>query len=356
MEQIPSFYYHMGEEELRERIQRQKKQLGRQLLILGHHYQRLEVIEYADHRGDSFGLAQKAAADTTCTFIVFCGVRFMAESADILAAPGQIVQHPDPDAGCPLASMADIRAVRAAWAMVASVCGEEHVLPITYMNSDASLKAFCGSKGGLVCTSSNAEKAFRWALSQRRYLFFFPDENLGRTTARKLGLTHTDLFLWDPSHPPEECTLRDALERARVILWKGYCHVHTRFRQEHVIAARKQIPGAVVVVHPECEEEVVDLADACGSTEFICRFVKDAKPGSTIFVGTEINLVHRLAREYPDKQIYELARSLCPNMYRIDLPKLMWTLENPGEVHVVTVDPVIKQDAKIALQRMLALQ
>lgn len=355
MDCVPSAYCAMDEQELRQRIERRKRELGGRLRILGHHYQRQEIIDYADYRGDSFGLCRQATRDRECAFIVFCGVRFMAESADILAAPGQVVQHPDPEAGCPLASMADIHAVRAAWDAVESICGRGNVLPLTYMNSEAALKAFCGERGGAVCTSSNAGTAFRWALSQRRFVFFFPDENLGRNTARMVGLTADDLFVWDPSRPPEGGSACDALRRAKVILWPGFCHVHTHFRARHVLEARRKAPDASIVVHPECDEEVVRLSDACGSTEFICRFVEDAPSGSTIYVGTEINLVSRLARENPDKHVRELARSLCPNMYRIDLPKLLWTLEDLGGVNRVTVDLQVKEGARTALERMLAL-
>lgn len=352
---VPSAYCQMDDEELKERIRRKKKEFGNHLLILGHHYQRQEVIDLADFRGDSFGLCRTAAQDKSCKFIVFCGVHFMAESADILASKEQIVQHPDPGAGCPLASMAEIHQVSKAWEDVESILGKGSIVPLTYMNSEAALKAFCGRNGGAVCTSSNAVRAFRWALSQRKFLFFFPDENLGRNTARTLGLPPEAIFTWDPHSPPERREAFEALRTARIILWRGFCHVHTHFRVDHLMAVRKKVPHAKIVVHPECREEVVELSDAHGSTEFICKYVKEAPSGATIYIGTEINLVNRLGQENPDKLVCELSRSLCPNMYRIDLTKLLWTLDNLGSVNTVRVDPNIKEEARIALERMLAL-
>ncbi len=276
----------------------------------------------------------------------------MAESADILASDVQMVQHPDPDAGCPLASMANIEQVARAWDVVEDVWGPGRVTPLTYMNSEAALKAFCGQNGGAVCTSSNAPKAFQWALAARKAVFFFPDENLGKNTARRLGLSDEDLAVWDPHVAPLGY---ETLGKAKIILWRGFCHVHTHFKVEHIEEVRRREPEARIVVHPECAEAVVRRADANGSTEFICAYVKESPTGSAVYVGTELNLVSRLARENPDKKICELARSLCPNMYRIGLPKLLWTLDNPGLVNVVKVDPMIKEGARLALERMLAL-
>ena len=348
-------YRGMDEEELRKRIRERKAELGGRLIILGHHYQRQEVIDFSDFRGDSLGLSQRAAAQRDCEFIVFCGVHFMAESAEILRQEHQTVQHPDFRAGCPLAGMADLGAVEQAWEIVQDAVEGARMTPVTYMNSEASLKAFCGRRGGAVCTSSNAPAAFRWAFGKSEKLFFFPDEHLGRNSARQIGIPAGEIFLWDPSGSPGDPDIRRKVRAASLILWKGFCHVHTRFQVEHVRQARAASPGAKVVVHPECREEVVQEADAAGSTEFICRYAAEAAPGSTVFIGTEINLVSRLAREHPDKNIFELARSLCPNMFRIDLPKLLSTLDGIGRVNRVSVDPETKGQARLALERMLEI-
>jgi len=283
-------------------------------------------------------------------------VRFMAESAEILRQDQQKVQHPDPEAGCPMADMADIEEVEAAWRALAEVAGADRIVPVTYMNSSAELKAFCGRHGGVVCTSSNAPLAFRWALRRGERIFFFPDEHLGRNTAREVGFPEREIALWDPARPSDlEGGTRERFRHARLILWKGYCHVHTHFSPEHVARARQAFPGARVIVHPECPQEVVLAADAAGSTDAICRYVGQAASGATIFIGTEINLVGRLAHEHPDKKIYELSRSLCPNMFRIDLAKLLWTLDGLGSVNLVRLDPEVKSQARVALERMLEL-
>jgi quinolinate synthase len=314
-------------EELLGAILARKEALGPELLILTHHYQRREIVGVGDYRGDSFGLSQKAAANEARR-IVFCGVHFMAESAAILAQPHQTVQIPDVNAGCLMADMVALEAVELAWEDLAEV------------TSTATL---------------NALAALRWGLSRGEKVFFFPDQHLGRNTAYRLGLTPADLVVWDPEAPlggnrPED------IRRARLILWDGYCHVHTRFQVEHVSAMREAYPDARVVVHPECTADVVALADASGSTGFIVKYVKEAPPGSTIIIGTEINLVHRLALEYPDRKVLPLHYSLCPNMFKINLEKLLLTLENLGEVNVVTVPEDIKAEARVALNRMLALR
>jgi len=342
------------EQEQVARIRALKARLGPELLILTHHYQRLEIVDLGDFRGDSFGLSRKAAADREARFIVFCGVHFMAESAAILSRPHQAVQIPDLRAGCQMADMVDLGQVEAAWAELRDVAGPGAVVPVVYMNSEAALKAFCGRHGGCVCTSSNARPALSWGLSSGKKVFFFPDQHLGRNTGNQLGLGPGDMVVWDPELPlgglgPE------AVRRARLILWDGYCHVHTCFRVEHVQRMKAAFPGALVVVHPECTQAVVALADACGSTGFIVNYVQQAPPGSTIIIGTEINLVRRLALEHPDKQVLDLAYSLCPNMFRINLENLLRTLENLGEVNVVTVPEAIKAEAWLALDRMLAL-
>lgn len=352
----PRFLGHaLEEEELAAAIMARKAALGRELLILTHHYQRPEIVALGDYRGDSFGLSQKAAANREARHIVFCGVHFMAESAAILAQPHQTVQIPDPQAGCLMADMVALEAVELAWEELAQVIDPAGLVPLAYMNSEAALKAFCGSRGGLVCTSANAGQALAWGLRRGERVFFFPDQHLGRNTGCRLGLAPEEMVVWDPEAPlggnrPE------ALRRARLILWDGHCHVHTRFQVEHVLAMRQAYPDARVVVHPECTAPVVDLADASGSTGFIVNYVRQAPPGATIIIGTEINLVHRLAMTYPDRRVLDLAYSLCPNMFRITLDKLLAALEQPGERHVVTVSEEVRDHARIALQRMLDLK
>ena len=340
--------------EIAEKILAIKEKIGNELLILTHHYQRKEIVDLGDHRGDSFDLSQKAAADKAARFIVFCGVHFMAESAQILAQPYQTVQIPDEEAGCWMSDMADTFMVNKAWKEIAGIVDVESVTPIVYMNSDAALKAFCGRNGGIVCTSSNAPSAFQWAFKQREKIFFFPDQHLGRNTAHKLEIDPKEVIVWNPEKPlggntPEE------IKQASVILWIGYCLVHTRFKVDHIHEKRKEFPDARIVVHPECTREVVDLADAVGSTSFIVKYTESAPSGSTIIVGTEINLINRLAQENPDKTILELHYSLCPNMFKIDLGKLLRTLENLGQYNTVTVPETIKAEARLALDRMLAL-
>ncbi len=341
-------------EELVQSILARKAALGSKLLILTHHYQRKEIVGLGDYRGDSFGLSQKAAASRKAEHIVFCGVHFMAESAAILAQPHQTVQIPDPKAGCLMADMVALEAVEMAWEELAEVTSIKAIIPLVYMNSEAALKAFCGLRGGLVCTSSNASAALRWGLSRGEKVFFFPDQHLGRNTAYRLGLSPADLVVWDPEAPLGGLRPED-IRRARLILWDGHCHVHTRFRVEHVRAVREAYPEARIVVHPECPAEVVALADACGSTGFIVRYVQEAPPGSTIVIGTEINLVQRLALEYPDRRVLDLSYSLCPNMFKITLEKLRDTLDHLGQRHVVTVPDEVKDYARMALNRMLAL-
>lgn len=344
----------LDEAELGEEIRAKKEALGKELLILTHHYQRKEIVALGDYRGDSFGLSQKAAANCDARFIVFCGVHFMAESAAILAQPQQTVQIPNPRAGCLMADMAALDTVETAWEELTDIAGEGSIVPVVYMNSDARLKAFCGRHGGTVCTSANALAALRWGLGRAAKVFFFPDQHLGRNTGNQLGLKPEDMIVWDPDRPlggnrPE------TIRRARLILWDGYCHVHTRFQVDQVLAMKEAFPQAKMVVHPECTQEVVALADACGSTGFIVDYVARAAPQTTIIVGTEINLVHRLALEHPDKEVLDLHYSLCPNMFRINLENLLATLESPGEANIVTVSEPIKTEAKIALKRMLTL-
>lgn len=352
----------MSDKELIAKINEKKSELGDKLVILGHHYQRKEIVELSDFRGDSFGLSRNAANQRDAKFIVFCGVKFMAESAAMLASSNQIVQLPEMSSGCPMADMAELYDVEKAWDEITQICGKD-VIPICYMNSSAAVKAFCGKHGGAVCTSSNAQIMFEWAYSKAERLFFLPDEHLGTNTANKMGIPRENRVIWDytarsswsaKSTTPElGGNTEGQIRNADLIIWKGFCHVHTLFTVEHIKAARQKCPDGIIVVHPECLEEVVDRSDHDGSTAFIVNFVENAQPGSTIIIGTEINLVSRLADEYPDKRVIELARSLCPNMFKIDLQKLLWTLNNIGEVNIVTVPEEVKTNALIALNRML---
>ncbi|MGD9099309.1 MAG: quinolinate synthase NadA [Anaerolineae bacterium] len=342
---------------LRTRIQEIKALLGERLVILGHHYQRDEVIAWADFRGDSLKLSRDAT-QTEAEFIVFCGVHFMAEVAAILARPGQHVLIPDPGAGCYLADTATPKAVQAAWKALDAALGEAEAecTPITYVNSSAALKAFCGKRGGLVCTSGNAERVLRRALSQRPRVFFFPDQHLGRNTARRIGIPPEDMLLWDTHHPPSA----EELRRAKVLLWPGACNVHQRFRPEHVHAARAQHPGIHVVVHPECTAAVADLADDVGSTAHIIAQVEAAPAGTQWAIGTESRLVERLRREHPGQTVRSLADvpPFCATMGQITLNNLAKVLEAlaRGELlNEVVVEADTAHWARIALEQMLAL-
>lgn len=343
-----------GNREIMDKIIRIKQDLGNQLVILTHHYQRKDIVDLGDHRGDSFALAQRAARDENAKYIVFCGVHFMAESAAILAKENQVVQIPDENAGCWMADMADHIMVEKAWNQAAGVVGEENLTPMAYMNSDAAIKAICGRHGGIVCTSSNAGKAFEWAFNRKEKIFFLPDEHLGRNTALEMKIPRNQILVWDPEKPLGGNS-ETALKRAKEILWKGYCLVHTRFTTDQILSMREKFPKAQVVVHPECTNEVVRLADACGSTSYIVRYVSEAAPDSTIIIGTEINLIKRLAAEHPDKKILPLHDSFCPNMYKINLKNLLYCLEHIGKTNIVTVDPEVKKEAFIALENMLNL-
>lgn len=331
-----------------------KKVLGKELVILTHNYQRKEIIDLGDYRGDSFDLSQKAALDKDARFIVFCGVHFMAESAAILAKEHQIVQIPDMDAGCWMADMANSYNVEKAWNEVINITGENSVTPIVYMNSEASIKAHCGRNEGAVCTSSNASDAFIWAFDKREKIFFFPDEHLGRNTGNSFGIDPERMIVWDPDKPlGGNCV--EKIKNAKLILWKGFCLVHTRFKVEHIKEKRKEFPDAKIVVHPECSQEVVAMADAVGSTNFIGKYTENASAGTTIIIGTEINMVKRLAIENPDKKILPLLDSLCPNMSKINPENLLNTLQEIGKKNVVKVDDKTKKCAKIALDNMLTL-
>ena len=337
-----------------------KEKLGDRVFILGHHYQRDEVIQFADVTGDSFKLAQKAADSPNSEFIVFCGVHFMAESADILTSDFQKVLLPDLQAGCSMADMANAIQVDAAWSEFEKLDIAKDIVPITYMNSTAAIKAFTGRNGGTVCTSSNAKRAMEWALGQKSKIFFLPDQHLGRNTAvLELGLKLEDCVVWDQTKKMGGQTA-DALKAAKVILWKGHCSVHGRFSEQNVVDVRLEIPGVNVLVHPECKHEVVANADFVGSTEKIIQTLEQAPAGSSWAIGTELNLVRRLANQFPDKKITYLDKTVCycSTMNRIDLPHLVWILESLVEnrVHnVITVDEKTARDAKVALDRMLAL-
>ncbi len=340
---IPSFYAEMPGEELDQRIAATRAALGDRLVILGHHYQRDEIIKYADFRGDSFKLAQLAAARPQADYIVFCGVHFMAESADILSAPHQRVILPNPAAGCSMADMANIAEVEECWDLLLETLGPDMgVVPVTYMNSAANLKAFCGRNGGIVCTSSNAPKVIDWAFKHGKRVLFFPDEHLGRNTALRYGIAENQMFVWNPKDPMASENVEEELERSQIILWKGYCTTHMRFNVQQIAKARAEYPGIKVLVHPECRREVVDAADLYGSTEYIIQQIEQAPAGSQWAVATEINLVHRLAKEHP----------------RIHPAYLAWVLEGLLEgqvINQVSVDGETARWARIALDRMLSL-
>jgi quinolinate synthase len=337
-----------------------KAALGDRVFILGHHYQRDEVIEFADVTGDSFKLAQQAAARPDAEFIVFCGVHFMAESADILTAEHQQVVLPDLAAGCSMADMAGIEQVESAWAVLAEAGLADSTVPISYMNSSADIKAFTGRHGGAICTSSNARRSLEWAFSQGERVLFLPDEHLGRNTAvLELGMSLDDCVVYNP-HRPNGGLTPEQLRNARMVLWRGHCSVHGRFTADAVAEVRDRVPGVQVIAHPECRYEVVVAADAIGSTERIIATVAGSPAGTAWAVGTELNLVKRLAAQNPDKQVIFLDRTVCycSTMNRIDLPHLVWALESLAGGRVVnriTVDADTAHWAKVALDRMLAL-
>jgi quinolinate synthase len=378
---LPDSYTGASHDELARRVTAAKARLGERLVILGHHYQREEVIQFADARGDSFGLSRFAADQHDAEFVVFCGVHFMAESADILTAPHQKVILPDLNAGCSMADMADVDGVEQVWDELAEVTDIERVVPVTYMNSAAALKAFVGRRGGAVCTSSNARSILVWALgldasdndtAARGHatvsagggggdkVLFFPDQHLGRNTGYTLGYGSADMRVVNPRLALGGLEDRDVKE-ATLLLWKGHCSVHQRFSTSHVAAFRAAHPDGIVIVHPECSHEVVESADEVGSTDFIIKAVAAAPAGSTIAVGTEIHLVDRLAREHaPDRSVVSLDPLVCPcsTMFRIDLPHLAWILDGllEGEIrNQISVDNATASDARVALERMLAI-
>jgi quinolinate synthase len=334
--------------------------LGNRAIVLGHHYQRDEVIEFADITGDSFKLAQAAQAQSTAEFVIFCGVHFMAESADILTSDRQKVILPDLAAGCSMADMATASQVDECWKTLTSLGIASTTIPVTYMNSSAAIKSFTGEHGGTVCTSSNAQSAMQWAFKQGEKVLFLPDQHLGRNTAVKsLGLSLDDCVLWNPWKPMGGLTETE-IKSAKVILWRGHCSVHGRFSKESIDDVRSRVPGVKILVHPECTHEVVSNADVVGSTEFIIKTIEAAPKGSAWAIGTEFNLVSRLAKAHPDKTIVFLDKTLCycSTMNRIDLPHLVWAMESLVAGHVVnqiSVDDTVKKFSQLALERMLAL-
>ncbi len=361
-------YKISSDNELRSRIRAAKDRLGRRLLILGHHYQQDAVIEFADFTGDSFELSQNAAAQEAAEFVVFCGVHFMAESADILTAPNVKVILPDLGAGCSMADMANLDQTLDCWSDLVELCPDQTIVPVTYMNSSAAIKSFVGEHGGAVCTSSNCRNVLQWALAggatgekdKKVKVLFFPDQHLGRNTAYAMGHPLQSMVVWNPREElggNEERILR----QADFVLWKGHCSVHQLFRPEHVDQVRAKYPRMKVIVHPECSWEVVEKSDLSGSTAYIVQQINSAPPGSQWAVGTEVHLVNRLAARHPEQKIVVLSdcQCLCTTMYRIDLPHLCWALESLAEgkvVNQIKVDSETRKWALVALDRMLAIK
>ena len=358
-QRLPREYIGLKPEDLHARIAAAREKLGERLVILGHHYQRDEIIQFADFRGDSFLLSQNAARQKDAEFVVFCGVHFMAETADILTDPNQKVILPNMNAGCSMADMAATDDVLDAWDDLNDVLSGG-LVPITYMNSTAAIKALCGQNGGIVCTSSNASSSFEWAFQRGEKILFLPDQHLGRNTGVKLDVPLDEMVIWNPFKPLGGLS-ESQIQNARIILWQGHCSVHTRFSVAQIEDARAKFPDVQVVVHPECVREVVDAADMDGSTEFIIKVVSQAPAGSVFAIGTEINLVNRLAQENPDKTVFCLDPVICPcsTMYRIHPAYLAWVTEElvkDNVVNQVAVDDETAHYARVALERMLSLQ
>ncbi|MFO0791091.1 MAG: quinolinate synthase NadA [Pirellulales bacterium] len=364
-------YKSLSNDELTARIQAVRTKLGPKLLILGHHYQQDEVIALADLRGDSYGLSQNAAESSECRYIVFCGVHFMAETADILAnRPEKLAERhgvrvpvilPDLAAGCSMADMAAIHQIEDAWDQLGEILDTSDITPVTYINSAASLKAFVGRNGGIVCTSSNAKAALEWAFARTGKVMFFPDQHLGRNTALGMGITLDEMPIWDPHAETLGGSSAAALQQSKVILWKGHCSVHQMFRPEHVRMFRDKYPGIKILVHPECPREVFELADESGSTSKIIKCIESAPPGTKWAIGTELHLVNRLKQLHPEQEIHFLSPvvCMCATMYRIDLAHLCWSLENLAAgtpVNVIEVDEETARWSLIALERMLEVK
>ena len=359
-QKISPEYLHLSATELDERIYQAREKLGKSVTVLGHHYQREEVIKYADFQGDSFLLSREAASMPDADYIIFCGVHFMAETACILCGPHQKVILPNITAGCSMADMAPMEDVDDAWEDLQDVLGDHGgIIPVTYMNSIAGIKALCGRNDGAVCTSSNAPAVMEWGFQSAQRILFLPDQHLGRNTGLKLGLSVEDMVVWNPfkrlgGNTPEQ------LRNAKIVLWQGHCSVHTRFTVRQIQAARDRYPDVTVLVHPECTMETVQAADMNGSTEFIRKAINEAPPGSQWAVGTEISLVNRLALHNPDKVVFCLDPVICPcsTMYRIHPAYLLWVLEGLLEgqvINQITVPEEVQRDARVALDRMLAL-
>jgi quinolinate synthase len=350
----PTSPTNQSDELLKGEILKEKARLGASTMILGHHYQRAGIIDVADKIGDSFGLAKAAAEAGAVKNIVFCGVRFMAESAAILCRDDQRVYHPEPEAGCPMADMAPMDSVERVWGELTGRAdfAKRTLVPVTYMNSHAPLKGFTGSHGGLVCTSSNADAALKWAWDRGDTVLFFPDQHLGRNTGIKMGLKPDEMCVYYPSKPMGGI---ESLKGIKLILWNGNCPVHMKFSVRDVNFVKKNWPQALIAVHPECTKEVAELADAVGSTEYLVQYVQSLPAKTQIFVGTEINLIERLKKENPLVKVEALFRSLCPTMYMVDLTKLLRTLKNLETEEVVPMPLSIKAPARLALERMLAL-
>jgi quinolinate synthase len=370
-------YKSLSNEELRARIQAVRDELGPKLLILGHHYQQDEVIALSDLRGDSYQLSQMAADSSDCRMIAFCGVHFMAETADILAnRPEKLAERggrrvtvtlPDLAAGCSMADMAAIDQIEDAWDQLSEVIDTTRLIPVTYINSAASLKGFVGRHGGIVCTSSNAKAAIEWAFNKSNSgkggdrVMFFPDQHLGRNTARGMGISNEVMPVWNPHEAELGGNTEEAITASKVILWRGHCSVHQMFKPEHVALFRKNHPGIKILVHPECPQDVFDLADESGSTGAIIKAVRNAAPGSKWAIGTELHLVNRLKQEHPEQEVHFLSPvvCMCATMYRIDLAHLCWTLENFAAgtpINVIEVDEETARWSLVALERMLEVK
>ncbi len=374
LEQAPSFelapYKTLDDQQLNERIEQVRAEMGSKLLILGHHYQQDQVIAHSDLRGDSYQLSEMAASSSDCRSIVFCGVHFMAETADILAnRPEKLRQRgepvtvilPDMAAGCSMADMAAIEQVEAAWDDLGEVIDTQRIIPVTYINSAASLKSFCGQHGGIVCTSSNAGAVLRWAFERGDRVLFFPDQHLGRNTSLTMGITNAQMPVWDPYQDELGGNSPESLEASKVILWKGHCSVHQMFQAAHVHQFREKYADVKILVHPECPQEVNELADISGSTGKIIQTVKAAEPGTRWAIGTELHLVNRLKAEHPEQEIHFLSPviCMCATMYRIDLAHLCWSLENLAAgtpVNLIKVDAETSRWSLVALERMLSVK
>ena len=362
-QKVPTRYLKMSPDHIESGIRYARKEIGSKALVLGHHYQREDVIRFADLRGDSYLLSKYAASAGDAKWIIFCGVHFMAETADLLTADDQHVILPNMAAGCSMADMAATEDVEDAWDELSDVLGDggdsglAELIPVTYMNSTAAIKALCGRNGGLVCTSSNADKAFDWAFERGKRILFLPDQHLGRNMGLAKGISEDEMVVWNPFKPLGGLS-EEQLNDAKVILWQGHCSVHTRFTVKQISEARREDPDVNVIVHPECVREVVDAADSYGSTEYIRNTVENAASGTSWAIGTEINMVNRLRDENPDKRIFCLDPVVCPcaTMYRIHPAYVLWVLEGIMAgvgINIVEVDPVTKRDALVAVERML---